>query len=326
MADVKISALPVATSTASPDVLPIVQSGVTKQVDVSLLGGSAVRFNNPGGRLTTESGVPVSTADRTNQGTIYYTPFIHNNIVTWSGSIWQAKIFSEISLALAVTNGKNYDVFVNSSANALSLSNAWTNDTTRADALGTQDGVSVLGSDPTKLWLGTIRASGTNVTADSGGGSLSQVGGKRFVWNAYNQVTRTVGVIDATPTWNYATATVRQANAASGNKVEYVTGFSTDVIDVTVHACAIIASNTVAGGSGVGIDSTTTFSGVSNSIFNGGSAGFLPSSARYVGSPGLGYHYASWNEIGLDGTCTFVGSGTGGASGLNSGIAAVVSN
>ncbi len=39
MADVKISELPAAASVSSPDVVPIVQSGITKRADVSLFGG-----------------------------------------------------------------------------------------------------------------------------------------------------------------------------------------------------------------------------------------------------------------------------------------------
>lgn len=44
MADVKISELPVASSTDTPDVLPIVQGGVTKQVDVRTLSPSVLTF------------------------------------------------------------------------------------------------------------------------------------------------------------------------------------------------------------------------------------------------------------------------------------------
>ncbi len=40
MTDTKISALPVATAIASPDIAPVVQGGVTKQADVSLFKGS----------------------------------------------------------------------------------------------------------------------------------------------------------------------------------------------------------------------------------------------------------------------------------------------
>lgn len=271
-------------------------------------------FFNPGGRLTTESGVPVSTSDRTSQGTLYYTPYKHNNIYTYSGSAWVAKTFAEISLSLTVTSGKNYDVFINSAATTLSLSAAWASDTSRTDALGTQDGVTVLSSDHTKLWLGTIRADGTNTTADSGGGSTTQVGGKRFVWNAYNLVYRHAAVIDTTDTWSYTTDTIRQANGASGNKVEYVTGDAASMIDAAVHGVAFLNTNSVrAAKVGVGIDSTTTFSG----LVQGGYSQITPAGVyapifgRYVGMPGLGYHYISWNEKGADGTSTFLGDNGG---------------
>jgi len=273
------------------------------------LPGGTVVFSNPGGRLTTESGVPVSTSDRTAQGTLYYTPYLHNNIYTWNGSAWQAKTFSQISLALTVTSGKNYDVFIDSGATTLSLSAAWTNDTTRANALGTQDGVTVLGSDHTKLWLGTIRADGTNTTADSAGGTTTQVGGKRFVWNNYNRVTRAIKVIDTTATWSYTTATIRQANNASGNKVEYVTGDIALNVNCEIKSTVLVRTqSSTAGGVGIGIDSTTTLTGINAMGYNeNGSSIEQPISARYSGSPGLGYHYLSWNETGGDTVCVFIG-------------------
>jgi hypothetical protein len=288
-------------------------------------GGGAVAFSIPGGRLTTESGVPVSTSDRTAQSTLYYTPFKHNNVYTWSGSAWQAKTFSEISLSLTLTSGKNYDVFINSAATALSLSAAWTNDTTRADALGKQDGVTVLSSDHTKLWLGTIRASGTNVTADSAGGGTTQVGGQRFIWNAYNQVRRALKVIDTTDSWTYTTATIRQANAASGNKVEYVTGDIAILISATVYSSVNISSGpTTLAKVGIGIDSTTTFSGFITSGVSGAGIDLHSISGRYDGYPGLGYHYVSWNEAGqtVGGTCSF--QGDGGTLAIQSGLVATM--
>ncbi len=270
-------------------------------------GGSAnVVFNIPGGRLTTESGVPISTVDRTNQGTLYYTPAGHNNINTWSGTAWQAKTFSEISLALTITSGKNYDVFINSNADTLSLSAAWTNDTTRANDLGTQDSTPVLASDHTKLWLGTIRASGTNVTEDSAGGSVSQTGGKRFVWNAYNQVARKLSVFDGTASWSYFLSTIRQANGATGNKVEYVTGFSTEMVDATLLSSVLCANSALSTAVGIGVDATTSFSGLVQIAFNASNF-FFTLSAKYTGIPGLGYHFLSWNETAGDDAATFLG-------------------
>jgi len=316
MSDVKISELPVATVVNATDVVPIVQTGTTKQAAASLFGSSAATvFSNPGGRLTTESGVPVSMSDRTSQGTLYYTPYQHNNIYTYSGSAWVAKTFSEISLSLSVTSGNNYDVFINSAATALSLSSAWTTDTSRADALGTQDGVVVLNSDHTKLWLGTIRASGSNVIADSGGGVTNQVGGTRFVWNAFNRVTRPIKVIDTGDNWSYTTNTIRQAHGASGNKIEYVTGDASVNIDATVHGLSLVQDTAVVSGVGVGIDSTTTFSGVVQTAYDSNAVGALYQTiGRFVGAPGLGYHYVSWNEKGTVNVCIFLGDNGGDSS------------
>jgi hypothetical protein len=321
----KISELTPAVSVGPSDIFEIEQSGVSKFATAGMiLAGIPVAFLTPGGRLTTESGVPVSTLDRTAQGTLYYTPFIHNNIYTYTGSAWQAKVFSEISLSLTITSGKNYDVFINSGANALSLSSAWTNDTTRADALGTQDGVTVLGSDHSKLWLGSIRASGTNVTEDSRGGTVSQVGGKRFVWNTYNQVARTILAIDTAASWTYSTATIRQAHGASGNKVEYITGFASDLIEANVIASVVSSgANTVAAAAGVGIDTTTSFTGLTGLIEAQAGVLIFPLISQYKGSPGLGYHYASWNEIGMDVASIFLGTSLGSAQ---SGISVLMNN
>ena len=114
-----------------------------------------------GGRLTLTSGTPVTTADVTGAGTLYYTPYVNGQIALYDGSsTWTVYTFTERSLALTVTSGKNYDVFAynNSGTVTLELSAAWTNDTTRADALTTQNGVTVKSGATTRRWLGTIRA------------------------------------------------------------------------------------------------------------------------------------------------------------------------
>jgi hypothetical protein len=96
-------------------------------------GGSAVSaVPNTGlcqGRLTTESGVGVSTSDRTSQSTIYFTPYLGNRVALYSGSAWAEYTLTERSLALSgLTSGKNYDVFLynNSGTLTLELSAAWT--------------------------------------------------------------------------------------------------------------------------------------------------------------------------------------------------------
>lgn len=270
-----------------------------------------------GGRLTTESGVPVSTSDRTSQGTLYYTPFAHNRVSLWDGSGWRRSTFTERSLSLTLTSGKNYDVFLydNSGTLTLELSAAWTNDTTPADTLTTQDGVAVKSGATTRRWLGTIRASGTNVTEDSAGGSTTQVGGKRFVWNAYNQVRRDIKVKDTTDDWVYKTNTVRQANAAAGNKVEYVCGEASLYVTAAIHQSVALSGSNAGTRArvGLGIDSITVFSGWSQGGYYGSTDYCISAiGARYTGYPGTGYHYVAALEAGAPGTdCRFTGDNGG---------------
>jgi hypothetical protein len=279
-----------------------VTHGTVKRLAFSgLLGAAGIL---PGGRLTTESGVPVSSSDRTSQGTLYYTPYLHDYVRLYDGTRPKLYTFTERSLSLTMTSGKNYDVFLydNSGTLTLELSSAWTNDTTRADALAWQAGVGwVKSGAATRLWLGTIRASGTNVTEDSAS--------KRFVWNVYNQVSRYMRCIDSTDSWTYTTATWRQANGSSANKVEWVAG---DVHEYDAHVLSLVNNSGAAGVSaGVGIDSTSAYTGLpgftipnSNVVLN--QAKITTACAR--GRLAAGYHYAAWLEYShAYGTTTWYG-------------------
>lgn len=274
------------------------------------------------GRLTLTPGVPVTTADVIGAGTIYFTPFRGNHVALYNGSAWVGYTFTERSLALAVTSGKNYDVFLYDNAGTLTLelSAPWTNDTTRADAIALQDGVYVKSGAPTRRLVGTIRASGTNTTEDSGGGTTTQVGGKRFVWNAYNRVKRTLLVIDTTNNWAYGTDTWRQAGGVAGNKVEYVAGLSEDAVEAHTYGIVYAFGNALrAAKVGVGLDSTTAASGLVQGGFNAAGTGlYAPISAHYEGWPGIGYHALNWLERGADGTSTFLGDN--GGDGQQSGV------
>lgn len=256
------------------------------------------------GRLTTESGVPVSPSDRTAQSTIYWTPYNGDTVPLYTGAAWIRLAFAEISLALSgLTSGKNYDVFVYSNAGTLTLelSAAWTNDTTRADAIVLQNGLYVKSGAPTRLLIGTIRTTNTTTTEDSNA--------KRFVWNAYNRVTRSMVVIEATDSWNYTTATLRQANANTANQLAYVVGVSDDIVEADVYA---MMQNTTAGTLatvGVGVDSTSANSAQVHGNNSGGTGGIvMVQFAKYLGVPGLGYHFLAWLELSAaTGTATWFG-------------------
>lgn len=245
------------------------------------------------GRLTLTTATPVTTTDVTSAGTIYFTPYKGNRISLYNGSAWKVYSFSELSLALTATSGKNYDVFVYDNAGTLTLelSDAWTNDTTRDDALALQDGVYVKSGSTTRRWLGTIRASGTNVCEDSAA--------KRFVWNYYNRVLRAVrGTTETTDTWDYTTDAWRQANANTANQFEYVAGIAEDAISVKVATGANNTGSSAIFSVGIGISSSTVnsaqvlFSGASIGVLNN----FVTIESNYVGVPGMGYFSIRWLE------------------------------
>lgn len=285
---------------------------ITVGTGLSLASGSLTATGGAvqsaiGGRLTTETDVAISTSDRTAQGTIRWTAYNGNQISLYDGSsAWSLVTFSsDITLALTLTSGKNYDVFIynNSGTATLELSAAWTNDTTRADALTTQNGIVVKSGATTRRYVGTIRASGTNTTEDSKA--------KRFVWNAYNRVSRKLFVTDTTSTWNYTTDTWRQVRATATNQVEAVIGL-VGLGEVELTASSI--SQNSAGDKmycGIGEDSTTA--PASDALGDmSESTTWKSIKANYRSRPSIGYHYWAWLEkSAAAGTTSWLGQSSG---------------
>lgn len=271
----------------------------------------------PGGRLTLTSGLPVTTGDVTAAGTLYYAPYKHNRIRVYDGTRWQVYTFAELSLALTLTSGKPYDIFVYDNAGTLTLEAlVWTNDTTRATALTKQDGVYVKTGATTRLYLGTIYSSGSNTTEDSAA--------KRFVWNMFNRIRRTLQVLEATDSWNYSTATIRQANGSTANQLDYIVGLNEDGVDAVAQVAVTTSTSTPRSMTvGVGVDSTTVISGLMarGTTISGNT---LTMTASYRGTPGVGRHYLAWLEYGA-GTDTQTWYGDAGAptliqSGINGNV------
>ena len=171
----------------------------------------------PGGRLTLETGVPVSTTDQTAKTSIYYTPYVHNIVNLWDGSNWTPTTFTEKTLALGtLTSGLPYDVFGYLSAGQLVLESlAWTNGTTRATAVTLQDGRYCKSGDKTRLLLGTFYTTATTTTEDS----LANA----FLWNAYNQVPRPIRKYTAGGAYSGAE---RDYNADTSSQLSMVLGLA----------------------------------------------------------------------------------------------------
>lgn len=253
-------------------------------------------------RLTLTSGTPVTTSDVTAAGTLYCAPYKGNRISLYDGSNWNIRSSVEFSLALTLTSGKPYDVFCYDNAGVATLEVlVWTNDTTRATALTTQNGVLVKTSAVTRRYLGTLYSSGANITEDSVA--------KRYLWNYYNRVNRAMRVVEATNEWNYTTAAYQQANASATNQLDYVQGMSEDAVLAEVNGTFRNTNVVNIISVGVGVDSTTANSaqimtGTQVQVVNIRTATY----AKYVGYPGVGRHKLVWLEYSTaTGTTTWTG-------------------
>lgn len=257
------------------------------------------------GRLTTESGVPVSTSDRTAQSTLYFTPYIGNRVALYDGTRWKMYVFAERSLALSgLTSGKPYDVFLYDNSGTLTIELlVWTNDTTRATALALQDGVYVKTGATTRRYLGTIYTTGTTTTEDSAA--------KRFVWSADHRVARWLSVTEGTTSWTASSTTYLQARGQAANQVEIVVGLAAGYLEIGVYGTASNSGNTEV--VGIGIDSTTVSSA---QVHNGTNGSVTPCSSHYRGCPGVGRHYIAWLEKQSGGTTTWFGNPSGMSNGL----------
>ena len=216
----------------------------------------ALRSVTPGGRLTTESGVPVSTSDRTAQSTLYYTPYVHDIISLWDGADWLPTAFTEHTVTGAaltgLTSGRPYDVFAYLSSGALASEVlAWTSATSRATAVTLQDGRYCKSGDKTRLYLGTFYTTSTTATEDSQS--------RRYVWNTYNRAIRRAFCEDAT-SHTYSTASQRQWRdvATDGvTQVSFLTPLNLEPITVGFSVQLLASAGQVLGYFTYGMNSNT---------------------------------------------------------------------
>jgi hypothetical protein len=250
-------------------------------------------------RLTSTSGSPIPS-DAATVGTIYLTPFSGNAISLYNtagAGNWDCFNTAEVSLALSgLAASTNYDVFayLNGSAVALELSAAWTNDTTRADAITMVSGVWLKSSNNTRRLVGTIRTISASATTDT----VSQ----RFLWNINNQVERKL-LVTSSASWSYGTAAWRAANNSTALRVEVVVGLALSSLWISVNSVTITNGTTIYT-VGIGEDSTTATAhdrsvagyGITGASFGAGSTADL---TKYVPQ---GHHYYQWIEYAISGT------------------------
>lgn len=213
--------------------LTVADNPGTDSVDVTIalsgsVSGGTITNGVCDGRLSLATGSP--TADVSTSSTLYYTPFVGNRIALYDGSDWAIHEFPEISLALSgLTSGKNYDVFAywdsGTDSVKLELGAAWSNDTTRATGLTTQDGVQVQSGAATRRWLGLFRTTATNASKDT----LTE----RFLCNAYHKVVKRLESTDGSLQTNSST-TFAQVGSV---RLQYVTDGTQGVV---LHGSSVL--------------------------------------------------------------------------------------
>lgn len=247
----------------------------------------------PGGRLTLESGVPISTTDQAAKTNIYYTPAVHNVIVLWDGASWVPIEFTEYTLALGtLTASKNYDVFAYLSAGSLALEVlVWTDDSTRATAVTLQDGRYCKSGDKTRLLLGTFYTASTTTTEDSVN--------NRYVANVYNKVPRVVKSLSTT-SHTYTTATSREWNAGTGvTRGNFIT--CTGIVSLFLGMTTTMSRAAVGSISNLCpvIDVVSAITDVGNVNYYGTGAVQVPAIA--LTTIAAGKHFISCSEYGTSG-------------------------
>lgn len=250
-----------------------------------------------GGRATLTSGTPVTTSDVTAATTIYFTPFIHEEISLYNGTSWDRLTFAETSLSLSgLAADTVYDVFGYNNSGTLALTSvAWATATTRATALTTQNGVRVQSGNETRKYLFSFRTTSTiGQTEDS----LL----RRFVWNNYNRVRRTLLVTDSTDSWTYATASYRSLNNSTNNRVQFVIGVNEEIVELRHYLTSITQGVTP----GIALDATNANNALLRSLTASAAASQVGIS-EYRGYPGIGYHYLQLTEQGNGSTATIYG-------------------
>lgn len=286
---------------------------------------------NPCVRLTLTQGTPITTTDVTGATSVFAEPYNGNVVPLFRDATGVTPVIcrlrpSVVSVALGtlVSAVIPNDVFMYyAGAGDVGLEKlAWSSATARATAIDLVNGRYYKNGDYSRLYVGSFYPTATTTTQDSAGGVTTQVGGKRFLFNMFNRVLRDARVIDTTDSWAYATNTVRQANAAAGNKVETMIGVIADAVDVRVMGVVFLSTNgSNAAKVGVGVNSTTAFSGFVQGGYTNTSTIYAPVTGAYVQAPSLGYSYYAWCEKGADGsTSTFLGDN--GADGQQAGLLA----
>lgn len=271
----------------------------------------------PTGRLTLTTATPVLTADTLAQTTVYYSPYVGGAIMLYDGTNWKAYSYAELSQTLAdntkspaATTASNiYDMFVWVDGTTMRCTRgpSWSTGGGSAVARGTGAGstelvrvngvlmnANAISNGPVAqrgVYVGTIATDGSNQlnmkmnpAAAAGGGNC-----RLDVWNMYNRVPVSAVSKDSTDSWNYSTATWRAANNNNSNRITAVFGLNEEAVIAQYAAQAQSSTTGTSASAGVGLDSTSAFSGYPGAVQLFGS--YTSMLGTFIGLAGQGSRF-----------------------------------
>lgn len=269
----------------------------------------------PQGRLTLLIGAPIMPGTQPAKTTIYYTPYVGNQVPIYNGTNVVMTAFAELNVLTTDTTkspaaigvNKCNDWFVWNDAGTLRLSHGpdWTDDASRSagTALVRLFGIPL---NNVSITNGPAAQRGTYVgtTRSNASSQLDWIIGAPGVaaflglWNAYNRVDVSAQIQESADSWSVPPSTVRQMNNSPANQVSFVVGLQEDAIDVSAYLASSQAWTANAPhGIGIGYDVTNAISSVGTSVY---SASGQASSARFVTQPGMGFHYVAALDVNGD--------------------------
>jgi len=335
---VDIASFTLKASPAATDLIVIsdqAASGALKRATISSVGsagsvasingqtGAVVSYFAPQGRLTLQTGVPVMTTTQSAKTTIFYTPYLGNMVPIYDGTNMVPTATAEISVLTtdttknpaAIGASKVNDWFIWNDSGTIRISHGpdWTSDTARSagTALTLVNGIWLNNASITNgpaasrgTYVGTTRSNGSSQLdfifgASASGGTAGFFG----VWNMYNRVNISTDVVDSGVSYTYSSATTRQARASAGNQVSFVIGQQENAVYASYATrCDTTAVTNARATFGVGLDSTSAFSGQASQVITGAaSSAVAANSATKAFFPAIGLHFIAALEA-SDGT------------------------
>jgi hypothetical protein len=247
--------------------------------------------------------------------TLYYTPYVGDQIPIYDGTNMVPTVFSELSAAnTGIGNSKVSDWFVWNNSGTVSLVFVNRASDTAAGDFVVVNGIRLNNSSITSgpaaqrgTYVGTTRtdASG-NFNWVLGGSDTAAVLG---VWNAYNQRMVSTSSWNSAASWAYGSSTVRQSNGAANCQAGFVIGVPE--ITVTVDYMEEINIRAAVGSfacAGIALNSTSSFDKFHDPVNNAAQTISASITVPYSYSNIKGYNFISANEQGDGlGNSTYIG-------------------